>query len=89
MTPKYNLQTVYLPKRLCDELESIKKYPLSLLEAPSGFGKTTALEKFFLQPCFKDALVIKQTLCSCNTAQYWEKFCRALSAVDGVCAGGA
>lgn len=86
MTPKYDLQTVYLPKRLCNELENIKKYPLTVLEAPSGFGKTTALEKFFSQPCFKDALVIKHTLFADNTAQYWEKFCRALSAVDGVCA---
>lgn len=86
MTPKYNLQTVYLPKRLCNELEYIKKYPLTVLEAPSGFGKTTALEKFFSQPCFKDSLIIKQTLFTDNTAQYWEKFCRALSSVDGVCA---
>ena len=30
-----------------ERLSSIKAYPLTLVEAPSGFGKTTALRHFF------------------------------------------
>ena len=47
MTRKLNLQATYFPKRLADDLENIKKYSLTVLEAPSGFGKTTALDIFF------------------------------------------
>ena len=47
MTGKLNLQALYFSERLADDLENIKKYTLTVLEAPSGFGKTTALVKFF------------------------------------------
>ena len=36
----------YYPPRLMERLEYMKRYPLTLVEAPSGFGKTTILEHF-------------------------------------------
>lgn len=36
----------YYPKALMERLENIKSYPMTLLEADSGFGKSTALQHF-------------------------------------------
>ena len=40
----------YYPKALMEKLENIKAYPMTLLEADSGFGKSTALQHFFQYP---------------------------------------
>ena len=52
MNRTINTQVVYLPQKLQNALENIKTYSLTVLEAPSGFGKTTALEAFFEQKDF-------------------------------------
>lgn len=61
MTSKLNLQTLYFSKRLADDLENIKKYSLTMIEAPSGFGKTMALVNFFSQNYFDGIRVLKRT----------------------------
>lgn len=86
ITPKLNLQTLYFPGRLADDLENIKIYPLTVLEAPSGFGKTTALEEFFSQKYFKNINIYKQTFFSQNTEEYWQRFCQVLAETDSICA---
>lgn len=53
MTQALHLQTLYFPQRLLNDLENIHKYTLTVLEAPSGFGKTTALDKFFSDERFQ------------------------------------
>lgn len=68
MTSRLNLQTLYITKRLADSLENIKKYPLTVLEVPSGFGKTTALSEFFSHGCFKDKYILKRTFFTTDTA---------------------
>ena len=45
-TKPINPRIKYYPPRLMERLEYIKNYPLTLVEAPSGFGKTTILEHF-------------------------------------------
>ena len=86
MTSRLNLQTLYIPKRLADSLENIKKYPLTVLEAPSGFGKTTALSEFFSHGYFKDKYILKRTFFTADTDEYWRRFCDALSDADRICA---
>lgn len=85
MASGLNLQAQYFPKRLADDFENIKKYSLTVLETPSGFGKTTALAQFFAKSYFKDKRVLKHTFFSENAADYWQWFCGALSGTDGVC----
>ena len=45
-TKPINPRIKYYPPHLMERLEHIKSYPLTLVEAPSGFGKTTILEHF-------------------------------------------
>lgn len=84
MTQTLHLQTLYFPQRLLNDLENINKYTLTVLEAPSGFGKTTALDKFFSQKHFyNDSIrVIKHTFFSDNIADYWKKLCELLESID-------
>ena len=44
---RINPNTKYYPPRILDKLEFARSYPCTLVEAPSGFGKTTLLEYFF------------------------------------------
>ncbi len=86
MTTKLNLQAVYIPQRISDEFENIKRYPLTVIAAPSGFGKTTALEAFFSQKCFENARVVRHTFFGCGTDEYWRWLCGALARTDKICA---
>lgn len=42
-TKPINPKVKYYPPRLLKQLEYMIDYPLTLVEAPSGFGKTTVL----------------------------------------------
>ncbi len=86
MTRKLNLQATYFPKRLADDLENIKKYSLTVLEAPSGFGKTTALDIFFSQKYFDDITVLKHTFFADSINEYWQWFCTVLKDTDSISA---
>lgn len=86
MASKLNLQAVYFPKRLVCGLENIKKYPLTILEAPSGFGKTTALNGFFSRSGFEDTYILSHTFFSDNAEEYWQWLCEALESVDKISA---
>lgn len=52
-------QKVFLPEKLKEQLDKIPYFPVTVVEAPSGFGKTTALREY-----------LKATL-SDNARQYW------------------
>ena len=82
MTQTLNLQALYFPQRLTNELENIKKYPLTVLEAPSGFGKTTALDRFFSDTYFKNTTVLKHTFFSESLPDYWDALCTMLVEAD-------
>lgn len=82
MTQTLNLQALYFPQRLTNELENIKKYPLTVLEAPSGFGKTTALDRFFSDTYFKNTTVLKHTFFSESLSDYWDTLCTMLTKAD-------
>lgn len=86
MTPNINLQALYFPKRITDELENIKKYPLTVLEAPSGFGKTTLIGEFFSHTRFENANILKHTFFTDSTAEYWQWLTASALTDDRICA---
>ena len=75
----------YYPPRLMERLEYIKDYPLTLVEAPSGFGKTTMLEHFL------DTRIPRDVLCErCDFVQKrpkdgWRRLCAMLAGADEKC----
>ena len=43
---KYNPNQIYISSRLESRLESISDYTLTIIEAPTGYGKTTAVREY-------------------------------------------
>lgn len=75
-------ETLFFPKRLMERLNSIKAYPLTLVEAPSGFGKTTALRFFFDSQVSKTAQVIWHTFPAEPPNVSWKDFCDLIRLFD-------
>lgn len=46
MRKKHDKYKYYFSNRLKDQLNQISDYPLTIVEAPSGFGKTTAVREY-------------------------------------------
>ncbi|HOO27872.1 MAG TPA: hypothetical protein PLU43_05365, partial [Lachnospiraceae bacterium] len=43
---KYKTKNLYFSPRLLDKLEDIWNHPLTVVEAPMGYGKTTAVKEY-------------------------------------------
>lgn len=59
-------------ERLNNQLKLIKKYPLTVIEAPMGYGKTTAIKEYLKHV---DASVLWQTVYDEYTNNFWYDFC--------------
>ena len=81
-TKRIKSETLFFPKRLIERMNSIKMYPLTLVEAPSGFGKTTALRHFFDTQVSKTAQVIWHTFPTEQPGASWKAFCGLIGLFD-------
>lgn len=72
----------YYPKALMEKLENIKSYPMTLLEADSGFGKSTALQHFFDIRNPEAFPLYKHEFQSETPAEAWKVFCGLIAAFD-------
>ncbi len=72
----------YFPKRIIEKLDYIKRYPLTLIEAPSGFGKTTALRHFFDTQISQTIPVYWHTFSADRPLTSWKAFCELIEGFD-------
>lgn len=79
MSKKYNTKALYFTDKLKNKLSDITHYPLTVMEAPCGYGKTTAAEEFLNR---SDKKVLWIVLDNNSTSNFWIKFCNSLSEVD-------
>ena len=75
-------ETLFFPKKLMERMESIKAFPLTLIEAPSGFGKTTVLRHFLDSQVSETAQVIWRTFSPEPPNTSWKSFCACIGAFD-------
>ncbi len=78
-------RVIYKRKHLSQALEGVWEYPLTVVEAPMGYGKTTAVKEFLKD---SDAKVLWQTLADSSVSGFWRGFCRMLKKIDVGCADG-
>lgn len=81
-TRQIKSETLFFPKRIMERLNSVRAYPLTLIEAPSGFGKTTSLRHFFDTQIPETAQVIWRTFSSESPNASWKTFCTSVSEFD-------
>lgn len=72
----------YFPEHLRKTLAAIPDYPVTFIEADSGYGKTTALREF-LRNLPGKARAVWHTCFGEPPAKTWESICRMFGEVDG------
>lgn len=71
---------VYLPEHLMARLDGIREHPLTVIEAPSGFGKTTSLREY-LRGC-PHSRSLWYTCLGETSAGSWAGVCDLVENVD-------
>lgn len=70
-------QKIYLRPRVTALLENIKHFPLTIVTATAGWGKTTAVKAFFSAVHLRSVWL---SLTSGDELVFWQKLCRGCSA---------
>ncbi|HWR31599.1 MAG TPA: helix-turn-helix transcriptional regulator, partial [Negativicutes bacterium] len=80
---QYNPTALYMRNPVRETLRKLWEYPLTVIEAPMGYGKTTAVKEY-LTGCL--ANVLWQTITNDSASVFWHGFCRLLKKIDPSCA---
>lgn len=80
---KNNTEIYYFTDRLRKKLGEVFDYPCTLIEAPMGFGKTTAIREFLGGT---DSLVLWQKIYDNSMIAFWNSFSRLFEDIDRECA---
>lgn len=78
-TVQQDTQALYFPDRLAGTLSDMLRYPLTIVEAPMGYGKTTYVREYLERT---DAgQVLWQKVLDDSLYGFWKGFCRLLDRV--------
>ncbi|WP_333648496.1 LuxR C-terminal-related transcriptional regulator [Lacrimispora sp.] len=72
----------YFPDKLIKQLDQIPDYPLTIVEAPSGFGKTTAVREYLKGNLPDGACEYWYTCLGGPASVSWQGFCEVFAKVD-------
>lgn len=75
----YNTKNLYFSERLSETLNSILDHPLTIVEAPMGYGKTTAVREYLNKAGVN---VLWQRVYDGLTANFWKAFCGLFRELD-------
>lgn len=82
MTRKHNKRGLYFSPRLQRELGSVLDYPLTVLEASSGFGKTTAISDYLIGQLTVTCEIWWYTCLGEPAEKVWQGFCGLIGRAD-------
>lgn len=75
----HSLNLIHFNKRLIDSLNCIFKMPLTIISAPIGYGKTTAIRGYLYKT---NAVVLWTNVYSNSTTDFWKMMCKELSIIN-------
>ena len=76
---QYNTNKVYVNEKLTEKIDKINSHPLTVVEAPMGYGKTTAI-KIYLNKFHTN--YYWQNIYTDSDIAFWQGFCRIISKID-------
>ena len=79
-----NANPIYLQDRLLAQLKRVLEYPCTFVEAPMGYGKTTAVREYLKETA---AQVLWQRVYDSSITGFWVAFCRLFRELDADIAG--
>lgn len=74
-----NTRSFYFPERMIKALDQIFNYPITVIEAPMGYGKSTAVREYLRK---SSAQMLWQRVYDNSASNFWDGFCRRLSELD-------
>lgn len=77
---RYNSKQLYFPEILVEKLNTIKSEALTIVEAPLGYGKTTAIRHFMDD---SDLKYIWIDISKRESNYFYDKFCSGIGILDG------
>lgn len=80
-------QKYYFPDKLTAQLGQIAQYPLTVIEAPSGFGKTTAVREY-LKSAHPQAACVWYTCLGESAFGAWNGVCALFAGINSEIADG-
>lgn len=80
VAPAHNPGALYFNKRLLNSLPVLLERPLTVVEAPMGYGKTVAVQEFLHAGLPPGSRMIWTTALDHNENAFWRDFCRAFKA---------
>ena len=80
---KNDARIMYMRKSVNGALDKIWEYPLTVVEAPMGYGKTTAVKEYLKT---SQAQVLWQTLLDESETSFWNGFCRLFRKLNSTAA---
>jgi LuxR family maltose regulon positive regulatory protein len=78
----FNVKKLYFTQRIVDALAGILIYPLTVVEAPMGYGKTTAVREFLGKT---EVPVVWQRIYDHSADSFWQGFASRLGQWDKDC----
>lgn len=79
---QYNTKSLYFSERITETMDRIFDYPLTIVEAPMGYGKTTAVREYLKQT---EAKVLWLRVYDSSLNSFWKGFGRLFREVDEYC----
>jgi len=76
---KYDTRSLYFSERITNAMRQIPDYPLTIVEAPMGYGKTTAVRE---QLNFYQDNVMWLRVYDHSLSSFWNEFCHLFSKFD-------
>ena len=80
-TKTYHTEAIYLSNRIQLQLKKILHYPCTLVEAPMGYGKSTAIKEYFKR---ENVHILWQKIFNESISEFWSSFCRQFRELDAV-----
>lgn len=77
---QYNTKGLYFPSRITKALDGILDHPLTIIEAPIGYGKTTAVREYLRNA---EVDMLWQGVYDSSTVSFWNGFARLFCELDG------
>ncbi|MEA4895414.1 MAG: LuxR C-terminal-related transcriptional regulator [Oscillospiraceae bacterium] len=76
-----NSKAIFLSEKLRLSLQMIPQYSCTIIEAPMGYGKTTAVREYLRNTAYH---VLWQKVFGNSVSSFWSTFCRLLRELDAV-----
>jgi LuxR family maltose regulon positive regulatory protein len=76
---QYNLRNLYFPNRITKIMNGIFDHPLTIIEAPIGYGKTTSAREYLSNA---EVNMLWQRVYDSGAVSFWNGFAKLFSEFD-------